>query len=425
MKKLLMLGTGYASRHILKYAKECGWYTIVTDYLPPEKSKAKQVSDEYWMINTNDIDALESKCREEGIEAVMCGISEFNLEMTMELCKRLNLPSYCTPEAWHYSRDKADFKNLCKTIGAPVPEDFHITDDLLESDINVIKFPVMVKPVDMSGNRGISYCYNKEDLIKAYKYARSLSKNDKIIVERMLHGREWWAGYALADGEVSLLSLNGMYAQPGEPANCYTLTTTVSDKVNKFIFEINPKIEEVLKAVGCREGFAWVQLMLDEDGKFYIIEMGYRLTGEEIFIPLTQLINFDTIKWLADIAFGIKHKREDLPLPQIKAFNGCSCAMHLWSNKEGIIDTIIGWDELENDPRIQVETLHDIGDILPKYRSFGNVLFTTDTIEELCELITLVNNKVKILNPEGEDMIIKYTNFDYLKKVYEDGLNGL
>lgn len=419
-----MLGTSYASIDMIEYAKSLGCYTIVTDYLEPDKSIAKKISDEYWMINTADLDTLEKKCREEGVDAVICGISEFNLEMTMELCRRLGFPCYCTPEAWHFSKDKADFKAVCKQIGAPVPEDFEISDKLSDEELDKIKYPVMVKPVDMSGNRGISYCYDKKDVIEAYKYARSVSKNEKIIVERMLHGEEWWAGYALADGEISLMSLNGMYAQPGEPKNCYTLTTTVSDNVEKFIEEINPKIIEVLKAVGCKEGFAWVQVMLDEDGHFYIIEMGYRLTGEMIFVPLTSLIGFDTIAWLVDYASGKKHTPDMLPAPQTKAFRRCTCAMELWTNRAGIISEIIGWDELAKHPGIKVETLNSIGSKLEKYRPFGNVMFTCDTIDELCDTIDLVNKKVKILDPDGVDMIIKYTDFDYLKKIYENGIKG-
>lgn len=82
-----------ASKEIIEYAKRQGVYTIVTDYLEPDKSTAKLISDEYWMINTGDIDALERKCRQESVTSVICGVSEFNLEMTMELCKRLGLPS--------------------------------------------------------------------------------------------------------------------------------------------------------------------------------------------------------------------------------------------------------------------------------------------------------------------------------------------
>lgn len=240
----------------------------------------------------------------------------------------------------------------------------------------------------------------------------------------MLHGEEWWAGYALAEGKASLISLNAMYAQPGYPKNCYTLTTTVSNHVEKFINEINPLIEKVLNEVGCKEGFAWVQVMLDEDGHFYIIEMGYRLTGEMIFVPLKDLTGFDTIKWLFDIATGVKHTASDLPLPQTKAFEKCACAMELWTDKKGRVSTIKGWDKIAAHPKIKVETLNHIGSEVAQYRPFGNVLMTAETIEELCDLIETVNTEVQVINEKGEDMIIKYRDFDYLRKIYHEGLEG-
>ena len=123
MKKLLMLGTSYGTGLMLDYAKSQGVHTIVTDYLEPEHSPGKLIADEYWMINTGDLDALEAKCRAENVNAVVCGISEFNLEMCMALCKRLGLPCYCTPEAWHYSRDKVDYKKLATSLGAPLATD--------------------------------------------------------------------------------------------------------------------------------------------------------------------------------------------------------------------------------------------------------------------------------------------------------------
>ena len=92
LTKLLMLGTSLLSKEMVEYAKSIGVYTIVTDYNEPEKSKAKLVSDEQWMINVADVDLLERKCREEGISAVICGVSAFRLAVCMELCKRLGFP---------------------------------------------------------------------------------------------------------------------------------------------------------------------------------------------------------------------------------------------------------------------------------------------------------------------------------------------
>lgn len=81
------------------------------------------------------------------------------------------------------------------------------------------------------------------------------------------------------EGEISLMALCAMHSQPGEPKNCYSITSTVSNNVERYVTEIDPHIQKVLKAVGCREGIGWVQVMLDEDGHFYIIEMATALTG--------------------------------------------------------------------------------------------------------------------------------------------------
>lgn len=422
--KLLMLGTSNISCEMIQYAKSLGVYTIVTDYLDPDKSIAKKISDEYWMINTSDLDRLEKKCKEENVTAAISGVSDFNITMCVQLCKRLGLPCYCTPESWHYSIDKADFKTLCKEVGAPVATDYHVTDNLSNEELDVIKFPVVVKPVDLSANRGVSYCYNKEDLVKAYKYARSLSKHDKIIVERMLHGEEWWSGYTFAEGEVRLVALNAMYAQAGEPKNCYTLTTTVSNHVEHYIKEINPHIENVLKRVGCKSGFAWVQTMLDEDGHFYIIEMGYRLTGEMIFVPYVDLLNYDAVKQLVNISLGKKEKLKELPESQTKAFERCACAMMLWTNKSGILTEIKGIDKICNIPGIHISFRHQVGEKVDKYRAMGNITFAANNCDEMCKKIEEINKTVFLLNEHGDDMIIKYTDFDYLKRVYQEGLEG-
>lgn len=419
MEKLLMLGTSLASEEMIKYAKSQGVYTIVTDPRTPELSTAKLISDEYWMINTGDLDTLEKKCREEGITAVICGVSEFNLEMTMELCKRLGLPSYCTPEAWHYSRDKADFKKLCREVGAPIADDYFLSDDLTDEELDKVKFPVVVKPVDLSGNRGITYCYNKQELKEAYRYAQSVSKSPKIVVERMLHGKEWYTYYAIADGEIRQICLNAMEAEPGQLKNLYSLTTSITDNVERVMEEINPKIEEVLHKVGCREGIAWVQLMLDEDGHFYIIEMGYRLPGDLPNYCYPYLCGFDSIKWLTDYARGIKHSVDELPPAQKHAYKKCICGYSLWTYKGGIIKEFKGFDEICKIPGVGFYTQHHVGEQFVEHRPLGVVTVEAENCEEFCKKIDKINKTISIFDEEGNDVIIRYTDFDHLTKIYE------
>lgn len=80
MKKLLFLGTCKGTIEMIKTARRRGIYTIVTDFSSPEKSLGKMFSDEYWMISTSNLNELEQKCREEHINGVVTGVSEFNFQ---------------------------------------------------------------------------------------------------------------------------------------------------------------------------------------------------------------------------------------------------------------------------------------------------------------------------------------------------------
>lgn len=425
MKKLLIFGSDKAVFGILEYAKQNGIYTIVTDSYPVEKSPCKLLADEYWDIHFGDLDTLEKKCCDEHIDGVITGLSEYGIEKMMELSKRLGLKSYCTPEAWHYSKDKDDFKSLCKKLGAPVAKDYYVSDELTDEELAAIEYPVVVKPVDQNGNRGVSYCYNHEDLRAAYHYAKSISKSDKIIIEKMLNGEEWYATYVMVDGEVSMIALNAMYSEPGEPKNCYTITTTVSDHIERFNEEVNSKMVDVLKAMGCKEGLAWIQVMLDEDDHFYILEMGYRLDGDMMYIPYKDLVGYDTIKYLVDYTLGEKVEASVLPPSQTSAYEKCACAYMFWVNKEGTVKEIKGLEEIQKIPGVSVATVTRPGTTLEKYHSYGNVLFVSKDCNEMCRVINQINNTVSIINENDEDVIIKYTDFDYLKSIYQRGLAGI
>lgn len=423
MKRMLILGTNFGTMEIIKYAKSQGVYTIVTDSIAPEKSVAKLVADEYWMIDMESLDLLEERCRKEGIDAVFTGIRDYNIDLAMELNSRLGLSFYCTKEAWHYSRDKSDFKLLCKDVGVPVPGDYYVSDIMSEKELDSVAFPVVVKPVDMWGNRGVNYCYNKQDLIAAYKSVHSVSKSNKVIVERMLQGKEIVGYYALAEGKASLIALSTTFIQPGEPKNCYSIVTTVYDNVERYVDEMNPKVIELLHKVGCREGIAWVEGIYDKDNSFYMIEMGYRLFGDMMYIPYRNICGFDAIKWMTDCILQKKNSPDELPVSQTKAFTRCGCSYMLWTNDNvGEIAEINGLDEIAEIPGVTVEFLSQVGDIVTPHRPMGAIAFDADDCDEMCKMIEKINATVSIINTRGENVAVYFTDFEPIKETYKRGL---
>lgn len=419
MKKLLMLGTSKGSCEMIEYAKSQGIYTIVTDPRSPEESCAKLISDEYWMIDTSHIDELEKKCIDEKINGVCCGISTFCIPSVMELCKRLDLPTYCTPDSWNYTINKFDFKKLCRDNYVPIAKDYYVSKNPTEEELNTIQFPVIVKAVDQSANRGMSYCYYKEDIVPAINYAHSFSKNNKVIIERMLHGVEYTAYYALADGESSLVCLYSDLAQSGTPNKCYAINSTACDKLDLYLKEVHPYFSNAIKQAGLREGVCWIELILDEDGHFYVIEMGYRMTGDMMAIPIRDIYGFDSYKWLVDFAMGVRHKPDSLPCSQISVKKECGCSYILWSKgKTGEIEKIDGIEEISDLPGVTLVSDVSVGSKFVENQYLITFLFAKESIEQICEIIEIINKKIHIFDGEGEDIILRYTDFDTLKKIY-------
>jgi hypothetical protein len=73
---------------------------------------------------------------------------------------------------------------------------------------------------------------------------------------------------------------------------------------------------------------------------------------------------------------------------------------------------------------VTVATVAKPGDAIEKYHSYGNVLFVSDDCEDMCRMIELINNTIHIINEREEDVVIKYTDSNYLKSIYQKGLNG-
>lgn len=414
MKNLLMLGTAKGSKEIILEAKQRGYHTIVTDYLDPKDSRAKLVSDEYWMISTSDFDTLETMCKDRNIDGICNGISTFNISATMELTKRLHMPCYCTPESWHYTIDKRDFKDACIKNNVPVAKDYYLSEEPTAEELESITYPVVVKAIDQSANRGMSYCFSSEEISGAIKKAKSVSNSDTVVIERMLKGHEYTAWYALADGKASLINFAKMYHKDGYPSNCYSITTTYTDNLDLYLKEVDKNIKKVFSDIGCKEGIAWIEMMFDEDGHFYVIEMGYRMSGDMMALVHKNVCNFNSYGWLLDIAVGIKHTANDLPKFEEKLPESVGCSYILWSKKGGTITKWDGFETLNNKYNINVETTLGVGSKVEKHQYLAVITFNTSNYLEMCEAIRFINNNVEIWN-ENENIIVYYDDLESLK----------
>ncbi len=278
-KKLLIL-CGVANEiTLVTRARELGVYTIVADSNTDWKlSPAKAYADEVWDVSWSDLDALEQRCREAGVDGVVAGYSEFRVENQIRLCRRLNLPCCTTLDQLDITRNKDKFKNACRAYGVPVVHEY-------ESVEAVKRYPVIVKPVDRAGSIGISVANDPRELKQAYDYALECSPTRTVIIEDFItDGTKVDVYYAVCDGKIYYLSSNDVLNAAGNGTEKIVQSAWLYHSVHEaqYLEEVDPAMRSFIRNIGIRDGYMFFSTFWTPRG-FVLFEMGLRLCGGHMY----------------------------------------------------------------------------------------------------------------------------------------------
>ena len=161
-KKILILGGTSISRQIVYAAHELNYDVYVTDYL--EDSPCKKLAEKSFMISCTDVDNVVRLIKEEKIDGVIMGYADVLMSSYVQICEKAGLPCYANQRAIDITSHKRRFKEYCQEFNIPVVPEYSISD--VETGRAI--YPIIVKPVDNSGARGIFICHNKEDFDSCY-----------------------------------------------------------------------------------------------------------------------------------------------------------------------------------------------------------------------------------------------------------------
>ena len=401
MKKLLILGNNTHVDELIKYAKERGVYTIVTDNLPFEQSPFKALADEAWDISVLDIDVLVEKCKAEDISAVLCGASEICIKANKDLCEKLNLPFYANQKAWDITNDKLQFKEACLECGINVPEKYYLDKELKAEDIAKINYPVVVKPTDGCSSIGLHICSNEEELKAGYLDAYEKSPSHKVVVEDFIKGEQVGFIYGIIGG-VPHLVISGDDSAYKNNAERRVFGATPTKHNDLFEKDLKDKVDKLVSYLEIKDGVIGVQTIFDGQ-KFVTIEMNYRLPGGKI--PGEKFL----CNLMLDYALG----ENTNPTVEAQASQAFSYALWL---KPGKITEIKGIDILQSEPqKYHVQLFRHVGDNVEDNSGMrqilGFIMFFTD-ISHHAESIDYINNTVHVYDANGNDMVCRYKFVD-------------
>lgn len=417
-KKILILGADTSTADAITYLKEKGVRTVLTDYNPPERLAEKRMTDEYWMIDVADTDALEKACREEGITNIFAGNHEFCLDQCKELCARLGFPFYASEKGWHASRDKLFYKAKCIEKGLRVPELYPVDASLKEEDLKKINYPVIVKPNDGNGRRGVFLAGNEEELKEAYLNSMKFSGRKEVLVEQFIDGDEIFYICYVYRGELYLVDVvvNRPVIIDGEKKFGFF------DHDRLFVRNIDPRefeaYREIVKELECENGLCIFQ-GIRKDGRVYNMEFGFRLDGFCTWRRTKVMSGVDYLALMVDLALGEYETDcfdEDRSIPD-ETYVGYV----LWG-RPGRVAHIEGREELyERDDLIILWDRFGEGDIIPDTPDMRSIAFAIEifgsSYEEIKEKMKNINKDLHLYDEDHRDLL-EYRLPEYEKWKY-------
>lgn len=406
-KRLLILGGMRFSCEIVKKAREMGIHTIVADYNRIEDSPGKQIADEAVDLSVIDVEAVVSYVKKNAIDGVIVGFNDMLLPYYAEICQKCGLPCYGTKEQFETLIAKDRYKTLCRQFGVPTIQEFDVNDEN-------INFPVLVKPVDNSGSRGISICHNRQELEKAVEMGKAASKNGKVIIERYMDGREVTVFWTFQDGNYYLSALANRHVKHNQGNDVIPLPvgyTFPSVFLPRYRKEVEENCKRMFQHLGLKDGMMFMQCKV-EDGRCYVYDLGYRLTGSLEYKILERVCGYNPLEMMIHFALTGKMGEEsiaDKAVPEFKtpAFNvSCLCA-------PGTIKSITGIDRVKKMPEVDdVVIAHAPGETITEQmrgllaQITVRVLGSVSAKEDLLPTMRQIDETIHIISTSGEQLLL-------------------
>ena len=427
-KRLLILGGSRISCEIIRHARAMGIVTGVTDFYPIERSPAKQLADEAYYVDTTKMEAMAALVTGQKFDGILTGFTDSVLPYYAEICERVGMPSYGTREQFEVFIDKRKYKELMRQFDVPTIPEYRIDLDNFDATTADIVYPVIVKPSESSGARGITVCHSKAELALAMSFAAQTSETKEVLVERYIDEPEATIFWLFVDGQYYPMMIGNRHVKHNQdgviplPAG-YTYPSVVQPR---FLQETAPKMERMFRSMGIRNGMMFMQSKI-VDGECWVYDIGYRLTGSLEYINLKEMCGYDPLDMLIRFALTGNMGEPEIAKKADPYLSGKYTYNVSLLCKPGKIAKIAGLEEIEKLPGvIKVVVAHPAGDeITPKMKGLlaqitVRILGKADTIKAMKNEMMEIQRLAHVISDTGEEMILPgLEESDFVGTIYE------
>lgn len=397
MKKILLLGGSAQQVVAIKTAKELGYYTVLCDYLPD--NPGQYVADKFYLASTTDKNLILKIAKQENIDGIISYVSDPAAPTASYIARELNLLGNslsCVDTLCN----KGKFRNFLEQNGFNTPHSLTFNQGVsVDTDaLSNLRFPLIIKPVDSSGSKGVTVLDSSQGLTQAISYASEYSRSKTIIVEEFVQKKHPYligGDIFVKDGKVVLWGLMNCHRDE----NCNSLIPVGKSYPlcldDADIDLVKQTLQSLVDKVGFINGEMNVELVIDKSDRVWPLDIGPRAGGNMIPDMLSDIFGIDLVKANIESAMN-----SDFSLDGEFSGDNCYFATHnLHSIKKGVFDSVTFSPELEK--YIYKKHIYKKrGDKVNKFNNAANALgilfMKFDSKDQMHDIINNINQHVSI-----------------------------
>lgn len=307
MKKLLLLGGGHAEIPLILAAQELGYYVITTGNA--KEGLGHPYANKNVFADFSDKEAMLALAKSEAVDAVCSGCNDFALLSTAYVCEKLGLPGHDSFETSLQIHHKDKYRTLATRLGIETPKAISVyNEDGFEDALKNLRFPIIVKPVDLTGGKGILRANNREEALVAFKNATSRTRESHIVVEEFVTGSNHGFSAYLVNQKVAFYFADNeqYYLNKYMVSGANTPSTTSEKGLAQLVMDS----EKIAKELNLVDGILHIQYIERDDGTPVIIEICRRPPGDLYIKFVKYATGIDYPKFLMLAETGDERRKE-------------------------------------------------------------------------------------------------------------------
>ncbi|MEN6461900.1 MAG: ATP-grasp domain-containing protein [Syntrophomonas sp.] len=412
--RLLILGAGRNQIGLINKAHEMGHEVITCDYLP--EAPGRMLADQALLVSTLDRDGVLEAARRHRVDGIATVGTDQPVAVAAWVAEKLGLPSAVSYETARACTNKVLMKKVYSQADIPCPRSVEITreeigPDLIEK-INIMGgFPIVVKPQDSQGQRGVYLVDNLTSCEYAFlEDSFNFTKQSTILLEEYIDGTEITVSAWVNDGNPVLLMVTDRPLLDVKPhLGLPTAHVYPSQKIEARMTELYDFVKMVIEAFGIHNGPVYLQIIIDREGRLVMNEVACRVGGghEDRLIPLVS--RFDILQAVVNLALGI----QDKPFfeQDIKHNSNLFATVKFIFARPGQVISVEGLDKARSLPGVKEVVLYnsqlrEVQPLTDSTRRIGYLLVTASNRIELAVRAKAAYDCIQVISRAGDNMIM-------------------